>query len=61
MIEQNSLTSGIMTIAEVCEQLHVSRKYVYKFIRENKIKFKQIGRKFYISKNSLEKYLSMED
>ena len=61
MIEQISLTSGIMTIAEVCEQLHVSRKYVYKFIRENKIKFKQIGRKFYISKNSLEKYLSMED
>ncbi|MCM1438751.1 MAG: helix-turn-helix domain-containing protein [Roseburia sp.] len=61
MIENNSIASEIMTIDELCEQLHISRKYAYKFIRENKIKFKQIGRKFYISKKSLEKFLTMED
>ncbi len=61
MIENNLITSDILTIDELCKQLHISRKYAYKFIRENDIKFRQIGRKFYISKKSLEKFLSMED
>lgn len=60
MTADNAINSGIMTINELCEQLHISRKYAYKFIRENNIKFKQIGRKFYISKKSIEKFLSME-
>lgn len=55
------ISTEIITIDELCEQLHISRKYAYKFIRENKIQFRQIGRKFYISKKSLEKFLSMEE
>ncbi len=61
MSENNLISNGIMTIEELCEQLHISRKYAYKFIRENNLKFKQIGRKFYISRKSVEKFLSMEE
>lgn len=61
MIENNLIATEIITIDELCALLHISRKYAYKFIRENNIKFKQIGRKFYISKKSLDKFLSMED
>lgn len=56
-----NLNSNILTIAELCELLHISRKYAYKFIRDNKIKFMQIGRKFYLSRKAVEKLLSMED
>ena len=51
----------ILDISELCELLHISKKYAYKFIRENNIKFKFIGRKIYISKKSLENFLNMED
>ena len=61
MEENEQIVSGIMTISELCEQLRISRKYAYKFIRDNNIKFKQIGRKFYISKKSIQKFLSMEE
>ncbi|MBD5131797.1 MAG: helix-turn-helix domain-containing protein [Clostridiales bacterium] len=56
-----NLNSNVLTIAELCELLHISRKYAYKFIRDNNIKFMQIGRKFYLSRKAVEKLLSMED
>lgn len=52
---------AVIVVAELCELLHISRKYAYKFIRDNNIKFMQIGRKFYLSRKSIEKLLSMED
>ena len=61
MAEIKNLVSDIMTINELCERLHISRKYAYKFIRKNNIDFRQIGKKFYISKKSVEKFLSMEE
>ena len=60
-MENTNITSTVLTIAELCEMLHISRKYAYKFVRDNKIKFMQIGRKFYLSRKSIEKLLSMED
>lgn len=60
-MEITNLNSNVLTVAELCEMLHISRKYAYKFIRDNKIKFMQIGRKFYLSRKSIEKVLSMED
>lgn len=60
-METTNLNSTVLTIAELCEMLHISRKYAYKFIRDNKIKFMQIGRKFYLSRKSVEKLISMED
>ena len=60
-MENTSLNSNVLTIVELCDGLHISRKYAYKFIRDNKIKFMQIGRKFYLSRKSIEKLLSMED
>ena len=51
----------VLTISELCELLEISKKYAYQFIRDNNIKFLRIGKKIYISKKSLEKYLRMED
>ncbi len=58
---ENNSTMGVLTIKDLCDKLHISRKYAYKFIRENNMKFMRIGRKFYISEKSVEKLLSMED
>ena len=51
---------NVLTIKELCEFLNVSSTYAYQFIRENKIKYVKVGRKFYISKKSLDKYMQME-
>ena len=50
----------VLTVVELCELLGISRKYAYQFIRENNIKYIRIGRRFYISKKSLDNILKME-
>ena len=50
---------NVLTIKELCEFLNVSSTYAYQFIRENKIKYVKVGRKFYISKKSLDEYMQM--
>ncbi|MBQ3505161.1 MAG: helix-turn-helix domain-containing protein [Clostridia bacterium] len=49
-----------MTIAELCELLGISKRYAYQFIKENDIKHKKVGKKFFISKKSLEEFMKME-
>ena len=51
----------VLTISDLCEMLKISKRYAYQFIRQNNIKSLRIGRKIYISKKSLEKYLNMEE
>lgn len=55
------IKSEFLTIKELCEQLEISRKYAYQFIKDNKIEYLRIGRKFYVSKKSLKKYLGIGD
>lgn len=50
----------VLTVVELCELLGISRKYAYQFIRENNIKYIRVGRKFYVSKKSLDNILKME-
>jgi len=49
--------ADMLTIKDLCELLEISRYTAYKFIRNNKIKFVQVGNKFLISKSSLSKFL----
>ena len=55
------IKSEFFTIKELCEQLDISRKYAYQFVKDNKIEYLRIGRKFYVSKKSLKKYLGIGD
>lgn len=50
----------VITIAELCELLGISKRYAYQFIKENDIKHKKVGKKFFISKKSLEEFMKME-
>lgn len=49
----------MLTIKDLCELLEISRYTAYKFIRNNKIKYVEIGNKFLISKSSLSKFLGV--
>ena len=49
----------MLTIKDLCELLEISRYTAYKFIRNNKIKFVEVGNKFLISKSSLSKVLGV--
>ena len=61
MIDKNIKEEyNVLTIKELCEFLNVSSTYAYQFIREKKIKYVKVGRKFYISKKSLDEYMQME-
>ena len=50
----------VITVAELCELFKISKRYAYQFINENDIKHKKVGRKFFISKKYLEKFMKME-
>ena len=57
MAEKNYQQFDVLTIDDLCEIMNISHKYAYEFIRKNNFKFVQVGKKFYISKSSLEKFL----
>lgn len=59
-IEKIKEQYDVLTVVELCELLGISRKYAYQFIRENNIKYIKIGKKFYISKKSVDNILEME-
>ena len=47
----------VLSIKELCAMLHVSRKYAYDFIINNNIKYKLVGKKYFISKKSVLEFL----
>ncbi|MBD5091853.1 MAG: helix-turn-helix domain-containing protein [Clostridiales bacterium] len=49
----------MLTIKDLCALLEISRYTAYKFLRNNKIKYVEIGNKFLISKSSLSKFLGV--
>lgn len=51
----------VLSIEQLCSLLEISRAYAYKFIRTNKIRYVQIGRKYYINKKSLNNFINMEE
>lgn len=51
----------MITVLELCKLLGISRKYAYQFIREHNIKYIKIGRKFYVSKKSVEDFVKTGD
>lgn len=51
----------VVSIEELCSLLGISRAYAYKFIRINRIRYVQIGKKYYINKKSLNNFINMED
>ncbi len=50
----------ILSIKELCILLNISRKYAYQFILNNNIKYKLVGKKYYISKKSLLEFFEEE-
>ena len=60
-IEKMQKQLDMLTIPELCEWLDISKKYAYQFIREHNIKYIKVGKKFYISRKSVESVLRMED
>ena len=51
----------VLSIEQLCSHLGISRAYAYKFIRINKIRYIQIGKKYYVNKKSLYNFINMED
>lgn len=51
----------VISIVELADLLGISRRYAYTFIRENNIKFRKVGRKFYILRKSLNDFMTMEE
>lgn len=47
----------MLTIKDLCDLLEISRYTAYKLIKNNKIKYVEVGNKFLISKSSLIKFL----
>ncbi|MBE5752643.1 MAG: helix-turn-helix domain-containing protein [Clostridiales bacterium] len=42
------LEYDVLTISELAEELDISKKYAYQFLRENNLKYVRIGKKLYI-------------
>lgn len=48
----------IVTINELCEILGICKNTAYKYINSGEIKTKKVGRKIYISKNTIINFIN---
>ena len=50
--------SGLLTIPEVCDELRVSRRTVYRLIEQGRLRTVHIGKRVFITRRELDAFLA---